>query len=529
MREKDGVGDAAVEDIDRERIMRDPKYISNIVTYIIKNFGKKTKRNSTYQMKDQRLHGFNSIFATASIDAAKLYYQEFKRQMAYVPEDHRLKVAMIYSYGANEADPLDGELIDENPEDTSMLSQTDKDALQECIDDYNQMFGMNYDLSSKGFQDFYKDVSIRMKNRELDLLIVVNMFLTGFDAKTLNTLWVDKNLKMHGLIQAYSRTNRILNEVKNCGNIICFRNLEHAANEAIGLFGNSDTQGIVLLRSFEDYYNGYTDSENEYHEGYEETVKQLREQYPLPVGTDVMTEEAKKDFIKKYSYIMKLFNILSTFDAFEGKELLGEQERQHYASAYIELYYEFKNMRKGEAEDVNNDIAFEMELIKQDEISIDRILWLIQEYAKDHMQDMEIIAKIRNAVNASPDLRNKKDLIERFIEGITPGNEVDGNWEEFIKQQKAEALQQIIEEEKLKPIETRNFMEIAFRNGFVSISGTSFAQILPAMSRFAKDNKREEMRQRVYEKLCAYLEMFKGLGNDTAAEENVPTWKSLKV
>ena len=222
----------------------------------------------------------------------------------------------------------------------------------------------------------------------------------------------------------------------------------------------------------------------------------MREEYPLPVGTDVMSEEAKKDFIRLYSYIMRLFNILSTFDAFEGKELLGEQERQHYASTYIELYYEFKNMRKGEAEDVNNDIAFEMELIKQDEISIDRILWLIQEYAKDHMQDMEIIAKIRNAVNASPDLRNKKDLIERFIEDITPGSEVDGNWEEFIKQQKAEALQQIIEEEKLKPIETRNFMEIAFRNGFVSMSGTSFAQILPAMSRFAKDNKREEMRQR---------------------------------
>lgn len=530
MREKDGVEDAAVEDIDRERIMRDPKYISNIVTYIIKNFGKKTKRNSTYQMKEQRLNGFNSIFATASIDAAKLYYQEFKRQMAYVPEEHRLKVAMIYSYGANEADPLDGELIDENPEDTSTLSQTDKDALQECIDDYNQMFGMNFDLSSKGFQDFYKDVSKRMKNRELDLLIVVNMFLTGFDAKTLNTLWVDKNLKMHGLLQAYSRTNRILNSVKNCGNIICFRNLEQATNDAIGLFGNSDAQGIVMLRSFEDYYEGYTDSGNEYHEGYEESVKQLREQYPLPVGTDVLTEESKKDFIRLYSYIMRLFNILNTFDAFEGKELLGEQERQHYASTYIELYYEFKNMRKGEAEDVNNDIAFEMELIKQDEISIDRILWLIQEYAKDHMKDMEIIAKIRNAVNASPDLRNKKDLIERFIEGITPGSEVDGNWEEFIKQQKAEELQRIIVEENLKPIETRNFMEIAFRNGFVSMSGTSFAQILPAMSRFAKDNKREEMRQRVYEKLCAYLEKFKGLGNGVSTEdEDDFTWEMPEV
>ena len=332
---------------------------------------------------------------------------------------------------------------------------------------------------------------------------------------------------MHGLLQAYSRTNRILNSVKNCGNIICFRNLEQATNEAIGLFGNSEAQGVVLLRSFEEYYNGYTDAEDEYHEGYEESVKQLREQYPI--GDEILGEDAKKAFIRLYSYIMRLFNILSTFDAFEGKELLGEQERQHYASTYIELYYEFKNMRKGEAEDVNNDIAFEMELIKQDEISIDRILWLIQEYAKDHMQDMEIIAKIRNAINASPDLRNKKELIERFIDGITPGSDVDGNWEDFIKQQKTEALQQIIVEEKLKPIETRNFMEIAFRNGFVSMSGTSFAQILPAMSRFAKDNKREEMRQRVYEKLCAYLEKFKGLGNDTDTEEDDFTWEMPEV
>ena len=528
MREKDGVEDAAVEDIDRERIMRDPKYISNIVTYIIKNFGKKTKRNSTYQMKDQRLHGFNSIFATASIDAAKLYYNEFKRQMAYVPEDHRLKVAMIYSYGANEADVLDGELMDENPEDTSTLSQSDKDALQESVDDYNQMFKKNYDLSSKGFQSYYKDVSERMKNRDLDLLIVVNMFLTGFDAKTLNTLWVDKNLKMHGLLQAYSRTNRILNSVKNCGNIICFRNLEQATNDAIGLFGNPESNGIVLLRSFEDYYEGYTDNDNEYHEGYQEAVKRLREQYPI--GHEIIGEEAKKDFIKLYSYIMKLFNILSTFDAFEGKELLGEQERQHYASTYIELYYEFKNMLKGEPENVNDDIAFEMELIKQDEISIDRILFLIQEYAKDHMQDAEIIVKIRNAVNASPDLRNKKDLIERFIEGVTAGSNVGDSWTEYIKQQKEEELKKIIEEEKLRPLETKNFMEIAFRNGFVSISGTSFAQILPAMQRFGSNSKRrEEMRQRVYEKLCAYLEKFKGLGNDAAEEEDDITWEIPEV
>lgn len=530
MREKDGVEDAAVEDIDRERIMRDPKYISNIVTYIIKNFGKKTKRNSTYQMKDQRLHGFNSIFATASIDAAKLYYSEFKRQMAYVPEEHRLKVAMIYSYGANEADPLDGELMDENPEDTSTLSQTDKDALQECVNDYNQMFGCNYDISSKGFQNFYKNVSERMKNRELDLLIVVNMFLTGFDAKTLNTLWVDKNLKMHGLLQAYSRTNRILNSVKNCGNIICFRNLEQATNDAIGLFGNSDAHGIVLLKTFDEYYyDGYDDDKGKHQPGYKEMVETLREEYPLPVGTDVMSEEAKKDFIRKYSYIMRLYNILSTFDAFEGKELLGEQERQHYASAYIELYYEFKNMKKGEAENVNEDIAFEMELIKQDEISIDRILFLIQEYAKDHMSDMEIIAKIRNAVSASPDLRNKKDLIEQFLKGVTAGCNVGDSWAEYIKQQKEEELQKIIKEENLRPLEAKNFMDMAFRNGFVSISGIAFAQILPAVQRFSKDGKRAAIRQRVYEKLCAYLEKFKDLSNPADENEEDFAWEMPEV
>ena len=514
MREKEGIEDEAVEDIDRERIMRDPRYISNIVTYIIKNFAKKTKRNSTYQVKDQRLHGFNSIFATASIDAAKLYYSEFKRQMADVPENERLKVAMIYSYGANEEDSLDGELIDENPEDTSTLSQTDKDALQECIDDYNREFGCKFDLSANGFQSFYKDVSKRMKNREFDLLIVVNMFLTGFDAKTLNTLWVDKNLRMHGLLQAYSRTNRILNSVKNCGNIVCFRNLEQATNDALGLFGNPEANGVVLLKTFDEYYyEGYEDANGKHQPGYKEIVETLREEYPLPVGTDVMTEEAKKDFIKKYSYILKLYNILSTFDEFEGKELLGEQERQHYASAYLELYHQFRDKEKVDPENVNEDIAFEIELIKHDDISIDRILQMVQTYADDHMNDMTVIAKIRDFVDASPNLRNKRELIEQFIKGITSGSDVGESWADYIKQQKEEELNKIIEEEKLKPIETRNFMAMAFRNGFVSMSGVAFAQILPAVSRFSKDSKREEMRQRVFEKLCAYLEKYKDMSN----------------
>ncbi len=518
MREKDGVEDEAVNDIDRERIMRDPKYISNIVTYIIKNFGKKTKRNSSYQVKDQRLHGFNSIFATASIDMAKLYYNEFKRQMQYVPEDKRLKVAMIYSYGANAEDPLDGELFDENPEDTSTLNATDQEALQQCIEDYNDMFGCNFSTNAKDFQAFYKDVSKRMKNRELDLLIVVNMFLTGFDAPTLNTLWVDKNLKMHGLIQAYSRTNRILNSVKTFGNIICFRNLEQATNDAIGLFGNEDAKGVVLLRTFDEYYNGYTDDEGKYHEGYKEMVERLLAEYPI--GQEIVGEDAKRDFVKIYSYIIRLFNILSTFDAFEGKEMLGEQDRQHLASTYIELYHEFKTTKVGEAENVNDDIVFEMELIKQDEISIDRILWLINEYAKDHMMDKEIVVKIKNAIDASPDLRNKKELIEKFIDNMTAGGDVDDAWAEYIEEQKTQELQNIIDEERLKPLETKNFLDIAFRNGFISMSGTAFSQILPAMSRFAKDGAREKKRLAVFEKLTAYLAKFKDLSNENLDNEN---------
>lgn len=507
MRERDGVEDEAVSDIDRERIMRDPKYISNIVSYIIEHFGKKTKRNSTYQVKDQRLNGFNSIFATASIDAARLYYREFKRLMEEMPEGQRLKVAMIYSYGANTEDPTDGELYDENPDDTSTLSQTDKDALQEAMDDYNREFGCSYDLGSQGFQGYYKDVSKRMKNRELDLLIVVNMFLTGFDAKTLNTLWVDKNLKMHGLMQAYSRTNRILNSVKTFGNIICFRDLEQATNDAIGLFGNSEAHGIVLLKTYDEYYNGYADADGTWHEGYKDMVEKLMADYPI--GMEIKGEDAKKEFIKIYSYIMRLYNILTTFDTFEGNEILGEQDRQHYASTYIEIYHEFKDGKKGEAENVNDDIVFEMELIKQEEISIDRILWLIQEYAKNHLKDAEIIVKINNAIGASPDLRNKKELIERFIDGITPESDVNDAWSEYIRQRKEEELQRIIVEERLKAPETRSFMEMSFRNGFISISGTAFSQILPAVSRFAKNSNREEIRQRVYERLSAYLEKFK--------------------
>lgn len=511
MRAKEGMEDAAVLDIDRERVMKDPRYISNIVEYILTHFEQKTLRNKNYQTEDQRLNGFNSMFATSSIEMAKLYYREFKRQMELLPEGKRLKVAMIYSYGANEEDPTDGELFEENPEDTTALSQTDKDALQECIDDYNKMFGSRYDLSSGGFQKYYKDVSKRMKKRELDLLIVVNMFLTGFDAKTLNTLWVDKNLKMHGLIQAFSRTNRILNSVKSFGNIVCFRNLQKEANDALGLFGNPDAAGMVFLKAFEEYYNGYEDEEGKEHPGYKEQVEKLLELFPI--GEPVVGEDAKKEFIRIFSYILKLRNILSVFDEFEENQILGEEQMQHYRSMYIDFYHEFRSNHQGDAAVVNDDIEFEMELVKQDEMGIDRILQLVRDYAEENMLDAEIAIKLRKAINASPDLRNKRDLILQFIEKMAGGDNVEESWTEHVKEQSEAELQQIIDEEHLKPRETKNFLDMAFRNGYISMIGLAFTQILPPMSRFGRNNKTEETRQRVFGKLNAYFEKYKDIIN----------------
>ena len=254
VREAEDIEDKKVNDIDREAILSAPERISNIVKYIREHFDQKTKRNSYYKIKDRRLAGFNSIFAVSSIEVAKKYYTEFKKQLEGLPSDKQLKIATIYSFGVNDED-LDG-MIDENSEDTAGLDVSSRDFLESAISDYNRMFGTSYDTSSDKFQNYYKDVSERVKNREIDILIVVNMFLTGFDATTLNTLWVDKNLRLHGLLQAFSRTNRILNSVKTFGNIVCFRNLEKATNESIALFGDKEASGIVLLKAYDDYYHG---------------------------------------------------------------------------------------------------------------------------------------------------------------------------------------------------------------------------------------------------------------------------------
>ncbi|HBS11556.1 MAG TPA: DEAD/DEAH box helicase, partial [Flavobacteriaceae bacterium] len=258
--------------------------------------------------------------------------------------------------------------------------------------------------------------------REIDILIVVNMFLTGFDATTLNTLWVDKNLRLHGLLQAFSRTNRILNSIKTFGNIVCFRNLEKATNESISLFGDKEASGIVLLKTYDEYYNGYENEEKEV-KGYKILIEELQKKFPI--GEQIIGGKMKKDFIKLYGGILKLRNILTTFDEFEGNEILTERDIQDYHSRYIDLYNEFRKGKDSEKENINDDLIFEMELIKQIEINIDYILELIRKYHKDHTKNKEILTDINKAIDSSVELRNKKDLIEQFIESLDISSAVD--------------------------------------------------------------------------------------------------------
>lgn len=508
MREEEDIRDEKVWNIDRERALASPERITKIVSYIREHFDQKTKRNSFYKLKDRRLAGFNSIFAVTSIDVAKKYYTEFRKQMEGLPGDQQLKVAIIFSYAANE--DVDGILGDENPEDTSKLDKSSRDFLEAAMHDYNGMFKTSFDTSGDSFQNYYKDVSQRVKDREIDLLIVVNMFLTGFDATTLNTLWVDKNLRLHGLLQAYSRTNRILNSVKTFGNIVCFRNLEDATNESIALFGDKEAGGIVLLKTFEEYYNGYNDGEKEV-KGYAELVNELLNRFP--VGQMIVGEKTQKEFIRLYSAILKFRNILTTFDEFEGLEILNERDVQDYHSMYINLYHEFRDKKKGDSENINDDIIFEMELIKQVEINIDYILELIRQYHESNSQDAEIIVKINKAVGSSLQLRSKKDLIDQFISSLTPSNNVDESWQLFIEKKKREELERIIAEENLNKEETFRYIENAFRDGYVQETGTAITKVLPSVSRFTHSGERTQKREAVLSKIKDFFQRYFDITN----------------
>lgn len=529
------IDDEMVWDINREKAMMAPQRIALVTQYILEHFDRKTyrgdksyffnalsnisevasaNRGAVEEIKSkQRLSGFNSIFAVASVPMAKLYYQEFKKQMETNPT-HKLRVATIFSYGANEEES-DGILDEENSEDTTALDQNSRDFLEAAIKDYNEMFHTNYDTSSDKFQNYYKDVSLRMKNKELDLLIVVNMFLTGFDATTLNTLWADKNLKMHGLIQAFSRTNRILNSIKTFGNIVCFRNLQKRVDSAISLFGDKNAGGIVLLQSFKDYYYGYESTDGKSVPGYVDMMEDLTNKFPLS-EPQIIGEQNQKDFIALFGAILRMRNLLSSFDEFQGKEMITERDLQDYLGKYQDLRDEWKRKRDaGESTDIIDDIVFEVELIKQIEINIDYILMLVKKYHDTHCEDKEVLITINKAIDASPELRSKKQLIETFIAGINHADDVMSEWNDYVVKQREEELENIIAEEKLKPEDTRKFLSNAFRDGEIKTVGTDIDKLMPPVSRFGGGN-RGQKKQGVIDKLKVFFEKYFGIGGTSS-------------
>ena len=529
MKAEEEITDEMVWDINREKAMMAPKRIQLVTSYILEHFDQKTYRgdktyiyNTLVNIKEvasakrdeveeikrkQRISGFNSIFAVASVPMAKLYYREFQKQMAEDPTK-KLRIATIFSYGANEEE-ADGILDEENSEDTSALDQPSREFLEEAIRDYNEMFHTNYDTSSEKFQNYYKDVSLRMKNKELDLLIVVNMFLTGFDATTMNTLWVDKNLKMHGLIQAFSRTNRILNSIKTFGNIVCFRNLQKRVDSAISLFGDKNAGGIVLLQSFKDYYYGYESIDGKPMPGYVDLLEELNRKFPLSEPR-ITGEQNQKEFIALFGAILRMRNLLVSFDDFKGKEGISERDLQDYLGRYQDLRDEWSRKRR-ESTDITDDVVFEVELIHQIEINIDYILMLVKKYHDTHCEDKEVLITIRKAVDASPELRSKKQLIESFIAGINEVDDVMDEWNSYVAQRREEDLDAIIKEERIRPEDTRKFMENAFRDGEIKTTGTDIDKLLPPISRFG-GGTRAKKKQGVINKLKKFFEKYYGVG-----------------
>lgn len=529
MKEKEEVETSDVWDIAREKALSDPRRIANVTKYILDHYAQQTLQSESYKQsivanvtelaRDKKkrvdeergkklLNGFNSIFAVQNIPMAKQYYLELKRQMEELPENKRLRVATIFSYGANEADPDDEG--DENNDNTEGLSASDREFLEKAIKDYNEMFGTSYDTSADKFPNYYKDVSLRMKNREIDILLVVNMFLTGFDATTLNTLWVDKNLRFHGLLQSYSRTNRILNSIKQFGNIVCFRNLEDATNKALSLFGDPEARGVSILRPFDDYFYGYDDKDGEHQKGYKELVDELTsmvEPGVMPVG-----DEAKRQFVKLFGNVLKMHHLLSVFDQFKDMDMLSQRDMQDYTSIYLHIRDIINNTPK-EKTDISDDLVFEMELVKQVEVNIDFILFLVEQYRKSHSQDGEIRVRITKAIDSSPDLRDKKELIERFIEQLTPDSEVDAAWRQYVNDEKRRQFNAIVEEENLKRDKAVEFIENAYERGYVPEGGMELDGIMPPINPFDPAANRQGKLQTVLERLKAFFQRFADISN----------------
>jgi len=536
VKEKENVKDGQVWGIQEEQALMDDRRIANVSRYILEHFDQQTKRASSYTFsklvniaevvsdkrkkvaearQKTRLDGFNSIFAVQSIAHAKLYYNKLKELQAELPANKRLKVATIFSYAPNE-EAVDGE-EDEDNDSTARLDPGSRDFLEGAIKDYNQMFNTAYDTSAEKFPNYYKDVSQRMKNRELDILIVVNMFLTGFDATTLNTLWVDKNLRYHGLLQAYSRTNRILNSVKTFGNIVCFRNLEDATNKCLALFGDTKARHVALLRPYEDYLRGYVDEDGKFRKGYLECIEELRAR--LEPGAKPVGEQAEKDFIRLFGTILKMRNLLSSFDRFAQDDPLRPRDVQDYTSVYIDLAEKYRHGQDREKASINDDLAFEMELVKQVEVTIDYILFLVEEHNRANRPDAEFKAKIARAIASSPDLRDKKELITAFIESLTPHSDVTEKWRAYVDEQKRREFARIVEEENLKKDKARAFMAKVWEIGYVPEGGLELNDILPPINPFDPNGRRSEKLDQVLTRLKAFFAKYCELSSTCGLED----------
>ena len=527
--------------LEKKQAFLQPKRIEQIAQYVLDNFKQKTHRFNAGN------NGFNAMFAVSSVDAAKIYYETFKRLQSAVKNP--LKIATIFSFAANEEQDAIGDIADESFEVEAMNS-TAKEFLKSAIDDYNNYFATNYDVDGKSFQNYYRDLAKRVKNKEVDLLIVVGMFLTGFDAPTLNTLFVDKNLRYHGLIQAYSRTNRIYNSTKSFGNIVTFRDLEQDTIDAITLFGKSNTRNVVLEKSYQQYMEGFTDA-GVACRGYIDIVTELKEKFPDP--NEIQTEKDKKDFVKLFGEYLRVENILQNYDefaalqafqsldtsdakaveAFKEKYYLtdeafaemrpidipSERNIQNYRSTYNDIRDWFRHQKESEEKAKStidwDDVVFEVDLLKSQEINLDYILELIFEHNKKTKNKSELIDEIRSIIRASLGNRAKESLIVDFINQTDLDNIADKagiieSFFQFAQKEQQQEADELMSSEGLKIDAAKRFINVSLKRGYASEQGTDLNDALPKMSPL--NPQYLTIKQRIFQKIAAFVEKFKGIG-----------------
>ena len=527
--------------LEKKQAFLQPKRIEQIAQYVLDNFKQKTHRFNAGN------NGFNAMFAASSVDAAKIYYETFKRLQSAVKNP--LKIATIFSFAANEEQDAIGDIADESFEVEAMNS-TAKEFLKSAIDDYNSYFATNYDVDGKSFQNYYRDLAKRVKNKEVDLLIVVGMFLTGFDAPTLNTLFVDKNLRYHGLIQAYSRTNRIYNSTKSFGNIVTFRDLEQDTIDAITLFGKSNTRNVVLEKSYQQYMEGFTDA-GVACRGYVDIVTELKEKFPDP--SEIQTEKDKKDFVKLFGEYLRVENILQNYDefaalqafqsldtadekaveAFKEKYYLtdeafaemqpidmpSERSIQNYRSTYNDIRDWLRRQKDGEEKAKStidwDDVVFEVDLLKSQEINLDYILELIFEHNKKTKNKSELIDEIRSIIRASLGNRAKESLIVDFINQTDLDNIVDKagiieSFFQFAQKEQQQEADELMSSEGLNIDAAKRYINVSLKRGYASEQGTDLNDAIPKMSPL--NPQYLTIKQRIFQKIAAFVEKFKGIG-----------------